>query len=267
MSFPPVMNQGRTGCATYRYDGHARRRSPLYVFVRRSGSGPVCYEPGLSSSMSRHSVAAQLTQVTPPQTSHARAGGTGRTAVTTVEPTETESTTQTKTGASHTWQFVGCCLVAIINHSFRRQPPAAAALPVAGHPPFNYRFRRPDPWTSHRPRTSDKRPVQDHFPKNAVHQGDGETLTLPEWHSVPFRPETLAGAAIASAWRSFLRQLQRAGDLASLPRWQVARALERPSIRVKSLATPGRPLHLDNVVQRHPRGQQSDQRMPASTMF
>ena len=28
-----------------------------------------------------------------------------------------------------------------------------------------------------------------------------------------------------------------------------------------------RPHHLDDVVQRHPRGQQSDQRMPASTMF
>ena len=48
--------------------------------------------------------------------------------------------------------------------------------------------------------------------------------------------------------------LQPTGDLGHNASRPMARTLKRPSIRVKSVATPGRPLHLDNVVQRHPRG-------------
>ena len=48
-------------------------------------------------------------------------------------------------------------------------------------------------------------------------------------------------------------------------RWQGH--LKRPTLRVQPVATTRGTLHLDVVVLRHPRGQQSDQRIPASTMF
>ena len=60
--------------------------------------------------------------------------------------------------------------------------------------------------------------------------------------------------------------LQPTGHLRHLRRRPMARTLQRTPVRVKPVAAPNGTVHLDDIIQHHPRSQQRSQRMPAGTV-
>ena len=62
-------------------------------------------------------------------------------------------------------------------------------------------------------------------------------------------------------------RIQRPRQRSNLRQWQVAGALQRAPVRVQAAtASRGHAIHLDHVVQHHPRGQQDGQRIPAGAV-
>ena len=60
--------------------------------------------------------------------------------------------------------------------------------------------------------------------------------------------------------------LQSTGHLRHLRRRPMARTLQRTPVRVKPVAAPNGTVHLDDIIQHHPRSQQRSQRMPVGTV-